>query len=53
MPPRNDNKQEPHRNDNKQEPHRNDNKKVPPRNDNRGIIVCVLIVIADYYSVIA
>ena len=53
MPPRNDNKQEPHLNDNKQVPPRNDNKQAPTRNDNRGIIVCVLIVIADYYSVIA
>ena len=43
----------PPRNDNKQVPHCNDNKQAPNRNDNRGIIVCVLIVIADYYSVIA
>ena len=43
----------PPRNDKKQEPHCNDNKQAPNRNDNRGIIVCVLIAIADYYSVIA
>ena len=42
----------PHRNDKKQIPPRNDKKQVPPRNDNRGLIVFVLIVIADYYSVI-
>ena len=42
----------PPRNDNKQEPHLNDNKQAPTRNDNRGLIVFVLIVIADYYSVI-
>ena len=53
MPPRNDKKQIPPRNDKKQEPHCNDNKQATTRNDNRGLIVCVLIVIADYYSVIA